>query len=102
MLRRPPRSTLFPYTTLFRSVDLVLHPADPGDLVLDDDDLGPGDRRDAGGGEGDRKGARLKSSHPSIAYGVCGLDGIVRDELLPVDRRHPRRRRPGAAGGGWR
>src|SRR3712207_9201857 len=26
MIRRPPRSTLFPYTTLFRSVDLVTHP----------------------------------------------------------------------------
>src|SRR2546426_10970951 len=29
MIRRPPRSTLFPYTTLFRSRDLVGHPASP-------------------------------------------------------------------------
>src|SRR3712207_8662912 len=37
MIRRPPRSTLFPYTTLFRSADLVvhLHLVDPRDLVLD-------------------------------------------------------------------
>src|SRR3712207_8769354 len=30
MIRRPPRSTLFPYTTLFRSVDLFLFAVDPG------------------------------------------------------------------------
>src|SRR2546428_12531114 len=30
MIRRPPRSTLFPYTTLFRSLDVAVHPFDPG------------------------------------------------------------------------
>src|SRR2546430_11225455 len=33
MIRRPPRSTLFPYTTLFRSRDLAIHPRDH-DLVI--------------------------------------------------------------------
>src|SRR2546428_3922030 len=37
MMRRPPRSTLFPYTTLFRSLDFMLAGADaqatPGDLI---------------------------------------------------------------------
>src|SRR5690242_20895527 len=72
MLRRPPRSTLFPYTTLFRS-------ALP---------LGPGDRkkrpRHAGGRRyvrprrrrtrpRDRKSTRLNSSHMSISYAVFCL-----------------------------
>src|SRR2546422_8989115 len=34
MIRRPPRSTLFPYTTLFRSVDLVMCPVGGGGLLL--------------------------------------------------------------------
>src|SRR3712207_7100105 len=48
MIRRPPRSTLFPYTTLFRSVDRVVHVVHPlGDVVEvrgaggDDHDVGP-------------------------------------------------------------
>src|SRR3989441_13060233 len=35
MIRRPPRSTLFPYTTLFRSVEIQVHPGGSRDLVLD-------------------------------------------------------------------
>src|SRR3712207_8610911 len=35
MIRRPPRSTLFPYTTLFRSVHLVVHLRMTGTLLLD-------------------------------------------------------------------
>src|SRR5260221_9974090 len=33
MIRRPPRSTLFPYTTLFRSVDVLGAPRDPANVV---------------------------------------------------------------------
>src|SRR5215475_13839421 len=62
MIRRPPRSTLFPYTTLFRS------PAD-----------GP-EREAAAGGvgrasldAGDRKSTRLNSSHVKISYAVFCL-----------------------------
>src|SRR5207244_9550133 len=46
MLRRPPRSTLFPYTTLFRSLSQELE-RDVGDdpaVVEDDDDVGAADR----------------------------------------------------------
>src|SRR3712207_8185848 len=34
MIRRPPRSTLFPYTTLFRSAQEVAHEADPPDILV--------------------------------------------------------------------
>src|SRR5690348_17487864 len=77
MLRRPPRATLFPYTTLFRSAKLV------GDHVRD------GGLAQAGRPEhqhvvqcvaaisrrldGDRKSTRLNSSHPSISYAVFCL-----------------------------
>src|SRR5438132_10495131 len=87
MIRLPPRSTLFPYTTLFRS---QLHPHPVGT------DLhthwrrrhGPGDRGGAGSsgardGEragpvrapelGDRKSTRLNSSHTVISYAVFCL-----------------------------
>src|SRR5215211_8517100 len=71
MIRRPPRSTLFPYTTLFRSQG---RPAGPG--------LGgPGLRRTAGppaagvllGRTRDRKSTRLNSSHTVISYAVFCL-----------------------------
>src|SRR2546429_6387200 len=73
MIRRPPRSTLFPYTTLFRShrgrVDGAalarrLHGARrPGRVRADDELL----RR------GDRKSTRLNSSHGYISYAVFCL-----------------------------
>src|SRR4051794_41528681 len=73
MIRRPPRSTLFPYTTLFRS-ELAAGPGQrrrqrPGRLR----------RGRPGGGPGgvalptDRKSTRLNSSHPSISYAVFCL-----------------------------
>src|SRR5438132_3807583 len=65
MIRRPPRSTLFPYTTLFRS---LLRPLDPvGQLVSV-----PLDARH-GGAERDRKSTRLNSSHTVISYAVFCL-----------------------------
>src|SRR5689334_23839144 len=86
MIRRPPRSTLFPYTTLFRSigkvlVEDVLHL----DHVARRDALGDrDDRLDAGGRRledrigrarrrQDRKSTRLNSSHSSISYAVFCL-----------------------------
>src|SRR3712207_8122628 len=91
MIRRPPRSTLFPYTTLFRSLghleqlvrvevlgqrgtavqaerDAVVGVGDPG--------VGPGDQRDQVGGDAlgrDRKSTRLNSSHANISYAVFCL-----------------------------
>src|SRR2546430_13518249 len=66
MIRRPPRSTLFPYTTLFRSVVPAL---DDGGALFGG--------RPAPGGEGsmrgDRKSTRLNSSHSQISYAVFCL-----------------------------
>src|SRR5256885_7017724 len=65
MIRRPPRSTLFPYTTLFRSAARVhrLH-------ALPRVELGLEDRVDAWE---DRKSTRLNSSHLVISYAVFCL-----------------------------
>src|SRR5206468_7678388 len=65
MIRRPPRSTLFPYTTLFRS----LHQCSIGGWH------GRLERAAAllGGGAGDRKSTRLNSSHDQISYAVFCL-----------------------------
>src|SRR3712207_6986739 len=82
MIRRPPRSTLFPYTTLFRSEKLELlllriegrferRPIHPQQVLLDpprnvgragDDSLAQ-----------DRKSTRLNSSHANISYAVFCL-----------------------------
>src|SRR6267154_2269007 len=61
MIRRPPRSTLFPYTTLFRSPGTHLH--------IDVRDRQLPEVREAR----DRKSTRLNSSHPSISYAVFCL-----------------------------
>src|SRR5690349_22477374 len=71
MIRRPPRSTLFPYTTLFRSYTLVLDPARFGgnETVLGVFRCGlPVEPL-----EGDRKSTRLNSSHVEISYAVFCL-----------------------------
>src|SRR2546428_10315059 len=66
MIRRPPRSTLFPYTTLFRSVRRATAPhALPR--------AGGNPRRPAGSRDRDRKSTRLNSSHDQISYAVFCL-----------------------------
>src|SRR3712207_8760356 len=94
MIRRPPRSTLFPYTTLFRSGGARGHPvvahraaqddgvrlreglvgpgADDGRRVDGDRDLVAGRVLAVGRGE-DRKSTRLNSSHANISYAVFCL-----------------------------
>src|SRR5262245_63888683 len=62
MIRRPPRSTLFPYTTLFRSSPL--YPVACS---------GPGAEMRAPGRRRDRKSTRLNSSHLGISYAVFCL-----------------------------
>src|SRR5438477_6097795 len=77
MIRRPPRSTLFPYTTLFRSREVGLgHGAgNPGAQVY----LAAADPFDGlhqiarGLVQADRKSTRLNSSHMSISYAVFCL-----------------------------
>src|SRR2546430_12655710 len=91
MIRRPPRSTLFPYTTLFRSiVDLfelslpaliavvlvrwVTRPVPARCEYLDDEEpLGRRARRQHVANIADRKSTRLNSSHSQISYAVFCL-----------------------------
>src|SRR3712207_7376218 len=85
MIRRPPRSTLFPYTTLFRSLDRYLEePFDYVITVCDDANEAcsffPGARNrlhwsfeDPSQADGDRKSTRLNSSHANISYAVFCL-----------------------------
>src|SRR5687768_18020590 len=90
MLRRPPRSTLFPYTTLFRSSmegqPVRTHQPFAGEAleprVLLADNAGAVGLLNAGtdapwsrylGGGGDRKSTRLNSSHGYISYAVFCL-----------------------------
>src|SRR5256885_12927095 len=73
MIRRPPRSTLFPYTTLFRSVQggLVFgHPALLHDVAAA---LIEAPQRAVQAIRGDRKSTRLNSSHLVISYAVFCL-----------------------------
>src|SRR5256885_8361117 len=96
MIRRPPRSTLFPYTTLFRSDDReVVEPAEPIVAHVESDrerevrreqeaehpgpaggqakDQQDGGHRLAGSLRQDRKSTRLNSSHLVISYAVFCL-----------------------------
>src|SRR5258708_12776719 len=82
MIRRPPRSTLFPYTTLFRSgIPDPLYDARP---VIGQCGLGAAEEarrhltnlqgaETVGGGGEDRKSTRLNSSHQIISYAVFCL-----------------------------
>src|SRR3712207_7874740 len=72
MIRRPPRSTLFPYTTLFRSMGGVREVG----LVQEEHGPFPGRYRQIAGhpdGRADRKSTRLNSSHANISYAVFCL-----------------------------
>src|SRR5437899_3658172 len=64
----PPRSTLFPYTTLFRS-----EPADAAGHDAADDDTADDQASDDERGAEDRKSTRLNSSHLGISYAVFCL-----------------------------
>src|SRR2546421_8775817 len=74
MIRRPPRSTLFPYTTLFRSRAQQRH-ARRGRRFQAGRAAPPGQRLFRGGAEAreDRKSTRLNSSHDQISYAVFCL-----------------------------
>src|SRR3712207_8248703 len=80
MIRRPPRSTLFPYTTLFRSVvgrrirgDDTCQVVLLGDALLGLARLGGGEHGGLGDLRQDRKSTRLNSSHANISYAVFCL-----------------------------
>src|SRR2546427_8493115 len=102
MIRRPPRSTLFPYTTLFRSPDIGPFPTwsvnwlYTGDhrereIALVNADLAgawamhfregdPGKFMD----KADRKSTRLNSSHSQISYAVFCLKKKNKDDHMPI------------------
>src|SRR3712207_7218982 len=102
MMRRPPRSTLFPYTTLFRSrlsrgprhdghVPCSLrvpHPPQEDPMARDRELIEPNEgdkryvRRDEEGR--DRKSTRLNSSHANISYAVFCLKKNTHLLALPV------------------
>src|SRR2546422_6335289 len=79
MIRRPPRSTLFPYTTLFRSrLGALLRRVPPGPGLRARHATGGGGRRrgvhrPVRHERGDRKSTRLNSSHGYISYAVFCL-----------------------------
>src|SRR2546430_6039658 len=93
MIRRPPRSTLFPYTTLFRSPPAQIPPAADGVHRLVLDQLLEHHRRRAPVDAleskkaavepraKDRKSTRLNSSHSQISYAVFCLK---KKKLIPV------------------
>src|SRR4029077_21293129 len=70
-IRRPPRSTLFPYTTLFRSS--VVHPP-PKATIVPSRSSGSGA---SCGSTADRQSTRLNSSHTLISYAVFCLEKQV-------------------------
>src|SRR3712207_7641319 len=85
MIRRPPRSTLFPYTTLFRSLGAILGDEDLAvlerahrprihvDVGIELLQLDPVAARDEEAPDRDRKSTRLNSSHANISYAVFCL-----------------------------
>src|SRR5256886_13720445 len=91
MIRRPPRSTLFPYTTLFRSLSC----SDPPRVLVETCDVlilpkvGP---EALTGSTRDRKSTRLNSSHSQISYAVFCLkkkqliSELVRSQLPPQSK----------------
>src|SRR2546430_13201476 len=101
MIRRPPRSTLFPYTTLFRSNLRVL--AGPEDCVVEIVAQGVAQRVQAlravqgerGDGvlhfvDQDRKSTRLNSSHSQISYAVFCLKKKIKADHYHyiIDNKH--------------
>src|SRR3712207_7908750 len=99
MIRRPPRSTLFPYTTLFRSEektkggiiipDTAKEKPQEGEVIA----VGPGARDEVGKVQPldvkDRKSTRLNSSHANISYAVFCLKKKKKERLserYPVTR----------------
>src|SRR2546430_10002175 len=84
MIRRPPRSTLFPYTTLFRSDPF--EPPLPAKVTLDQAAKFAKSLL-----RGDRKSTRLNSSHSQISYAVFCLK--KKTDNLPVENAHTRKAR---------
>src|SRR3989338_2089588 len=79
MIRRPPRSTLFPYTTLFRSIPNATH----GRICLSGSQRRP-DYLGWDVEDRDRKSTRLNSSHSSISYAVFFFNDTAPTEIYTL------------------
>src|SRR2546430_13136403 len=100
MIRRPPRSTLFPYTTLFRSSEIAdgvdeaggegKHQERPGKWMLDAASGAP-QRSIQHPLARDRKSTRLNSSHSQISYAVFCLKKKNKHSRSWSTVREPRR-----------
>src|SRR3989442_3118949 len=93
MIRRPPRSTLFPYTTLFRSVSIMPTAGRDEDMVLRvlaSNEPVPIQQL---GLDEDRKSTRLNSSHVRISYAVFCLkkQNRIRLQIQSNGRESPKR-----------
>src|SRR3712207_7304418 len=97
MIRRPPRSTLFPYTTLFRSVsdhaatselaDALIAAAGQAGIPRNPDFNGR--TQEGAGYYQDRKSTRLNSSHANISYAVfCLKKKKISTNTPPADLYH--------------
>src|SRR3712207_8617294 len=90
MIRRPPRSTLFPYTTLFRSNDgTFFHTSTITEPLTSSNAIKQGEFRQTGRFNDDhllqdRKSTRLNSSHANISYAVFCLKKNTKTVLPPV------------------
>src|SRR5437899_8573995 len=87
MIRRPPRSTLFPYTTLFRSVDRNFFCARAQDFFSVG--YAANSAGDAERNVQDRKSTRLNSSHLGISYAVFCLKKKKKREQFIDTRQDP-------------
>src|SRR2546422_5544185 len=100
MIRRPPRSTLFPYTTLFRSRDQPKPSERPETFDRMLPSVTPGTSVGEASGYSvvvpeDRKSTRLNSSHGYISYAVFCLKKKKPPARLPVQVKEPPRYEPG-------
>src|SRR2546430_7154273 len=92
MIRRPPRSTLFPYTTLFRSREVVPVHVSRSASPRDAEQLGDlcQLRELVGRHRRDRKSTRLNSSHSQISYAVFCLKKKKNNKRSVLFRTPPR------------
>src|SRR2546422_8251408 len=88
MIRRPPRSTLFPYTTLFRSLELHRLGVEPLQRAGVEDVRDAGLAREVREREADRKSTRLNSSHGYISYAVFCLKKKKKTKEQPSRHKH--------------
>src|SRR5260221_7141805 len=82
MIRRPPRSTLFPYTTLFRSHTMSQADQAPTTSRISFSSAGAVRRRPSPQPQPDRKSTRLNSSHTVISYAVFCLKKKKHDRVV--------------------